>query len=257
MVFGEELWDCYTLILWSMCVDSFNWYRITLISILNRFNEEVTSDSLQCVALVSFNLQGIPRRPVMNPFRPDPDEMALDALFQTPSTFASSNPFAQPVAPGPEQRAYADLTFFSRLVTSLICRSVFGVLACCCPRDRMCWESRTRGQRLLELLGLLGVLQGQRVQVLGASDLELDQRGLLVLLDPGGWSNSRVVRLLFSSICSSFFRRLRSEHTGGILPPADLDELFLTFVSRIEKQHLPRDLNLYLLDVADLLGHFD
>lgn len=89
-----------------------------------------------CVALVSFNLQGIPRRPVMNPFRPDPDEMALDSLFQTPSTFASSNPAAQPVVPRPKRQAYADLTFFSRLVTSLICRSVSGVLACCVPRDR-------------------------------------------------------------------------------------------------------------------------
>lgn len=55
-----------------------------------------------CVALVSFNLQGIPRRPVMNPFRPDPDEMALDSLFQTPSTFASSNPSAEPVVPRPK-----------------------------------------------------------------------------------------------------------------------------------------------------------
>lgn len=147
-----------------------------------------------CVALVSFNLQGIPRRPVMNPFRPDPDEMALDSLFQTPSTFASSNPFAQPVVPGPKQRTYADLTFFSRLVTSLICRSVSGVLACCRTRDRVWWGSRTGRQRLLELLGLLGVLQGQGVQVLGASDLELDQRGLLVLLDPGGCRNWRAVR---------------------------------------------------------------
>lgn len=39
---------------------------------------------------------------------------------------------------------------------------------------------------MLELLGLLGVLQGQGVQVLRASDLELDQGALLVLLDPGG-----------------------------------------------------------------------
>ncbi|KAL2290424.1 hypothetical protein FJTKL_15534 [Diaporthe vaccinii] len=146
-----------------------------------------------CVALVSFNLQGIPRRPVMNPFRPGPDEMALDSLFQTPSTFASSNPSAQPVVPIPKRQTYA-LTFFSRLVTSLICRSVSVMLACCVPRCRVWWGSRTGGQRLLELLGLLGVLQGQRVQVLGASDLELDQRGLLVLLDPGGWKNSRVVR---------------------------------------------------------------
>ena len=154
---------------------------------LGQLDEEVTFGQPQCVALVSFNLQGIPRRPVMNPFRPDPDEMALDSLFQTPSTFASSNPSAQPVIPGPRLRTYADLTFFSRLETSLICRSVSGVLACCCPRDRAWWGTRTGRQRLLELLGLLGVLQGQGVQVLGASDLELDQRGLLVLLDPGGW----------------------------------------------------------------------
>lgn len=186
------------------------------------------------MALVSFNLQGIPRRPVMNPFRPDPDEMALDSLFQTPSTFASSNPSAQTIVPRPKRQTYADLTFFSRLVTSLICRSVSGVLAFCVPRDRVLWESRTGGQRLLELLGLLGVLQGQRVQVLGASDLELDQRGLLVLLDPGGWRNSIVVRQMFVLSCSGFCRRLRSEHTGGILSPADLDELRLPFVSRIK-----------------------
>lgn len=80
-----------------------------------------------CVALVSFNLQGIPRRPVMNPFRPGPDEMALDSLFQTPSTFDSSNPSAQPVVPRPKRQTYADLAFLSRLVTSLICRSVSGV----------------------------------------------------------------------------------------------------------------------------------
>lgn len=219
------------LVLWSICLGAFTCnHHITRFSILGQWDEEVTSDSL-CVALVSFNLQGIPRRPVMNPFRPDPDEMALDSLFQTPSTFASSNPSAQPVVPRPKRQTYADLTFFSRLVTSLICRSVSGVLACCVSRDHVLWESRTGGQRLLELLGLLGVLQGQRVQVLGASDLELDQRGLLVLLDPGGWRNSRVVRQIFVLSCSRLRRRLRSEHTGGILSPADLDELQLPFVS--------------------------
>lgn len=47
-------------------------------------------------------------------------------------------------------------------------------------------RARTRGERLLELLGLLGVLEGQGVEVLRASDLELDHSGLLALLDPGG-----------------------------------------------------------------------
>lgn len=180
-------------VLWSICPRVFTCYHITRLNMGSVGRRGYFGQPL-CVALVSFNLQGIPRRPVMNPFRPGPDEMALDSLFQTPSTFASSNPSAQPVVPRPKRQSYADLTFFSRLVTSLICRSVSGVLACCVSRDRVWWESRTGGQRLLELLGLLGVLQGQRVQVLGASDLELDQRGLLVLLDPGGWRNSRVVR---------------------------------------------------------------
>lgn len=53
-------------------------------------------------------------------------------------------------------------------------------------------------ERLLELLGLLGVLEHQGVQVLLATDLELDVLGLLVLLDARG---------------------------GGVLPTADLDEL--------------------------------
>lgn len=41
---------------------------------------------------------------------------------------------------------------------------------------------RTRGKRLLELLGLVGVLQNQGVDEALASDLELDVAGLLVLL---------------------------------------------------------------------------
>lgn len=47
---------------------------------------------------------------------------------------------------------------------------------------------RTGGQALLELLGLLGVLEHQGVEVLLAADLELDVADLLVLLDPGGCS---------------------------------------------------------------------
>lgn len=55
-------------------------------------------------------------------------------------------------------------------------------------------KARTGRERLLKLLGLLSVLEGQGVEVLRASDLELDQRGLLVLLDPGGWKFEFLVR---------------------------------------------------------------
>jgi len=43
---------------------------------------------------------------------------------------------------------------------------------------------RTRRQRLLELIRLLGVLQNQGVQILLAPDLELALASLLVLLNP-------------------------------------------------------------------------
>lgn len=48
--------------------------------------------------------------------------------------------------------------------------------------------ARTGRERLLKLLGLVGVLEHQGVEVLLASDLELDVVGLLVLLDPRGYS---------------------------------------------------------------------
>jgi len=47
---------------------------------------------------------------------------------------------------------------------------------------------RTRGKRLLELLNLVGVLEDKGVELLGAPNLELGLVGLLVLLDPGGYS---------------------------------------------------------------------
>ena len=44
----------------------------------------------------------------------------------------------------------------------------------------------TRGQALLQLIGLLSIVKYESVQVSAASDLELD--GVLgVLLDAGGW----------------------------------------------------------------------
>lgn len=51
-------------------------------------------------------------------------------------------------------------------------------------------EDHTGGKALLELLGLVGVLENQGVEVLLAADLELDVVGLLALLDPRGcWDN--------------------------------------------------------------------
>lgn len=44
----------------------------------------------------------------------------------------------------------------------------------------------TGRQGLLELLGLVRILEDQGVEEPMAADLELDLLGLLVLLDPGG-----------------------------------------------------------------------
>lgn len=49
-------------------------------------------------------------------------------------------------------------------------------------------ESRTRGKRLLELLGLVGILEDESVDEARCADLELDVVGLLVLLYAGGCS---------------------------------------------------------------------
>ena len=55
------------------------------------------------------------------------------------------------------------------------------------------WARRTWGQTLLELLSLLGVVEGERVEVAGAPDLEL---GLgLATSDPGR-------DLLYPRLCS-------------------------------------------------------
>jgi hypothetical protein len=54
----------------------------------------------------------------------------------------------------------------------------------------------TRGEGLLQLVSLLGVIHAQRVEVLGATDLELD--GVLAPLDP---------------------------HRAGILPPRSEKEI--------------------------------
>lgn len=48
-------------------------------------------------------------------------------------------------------------------------------------------SKRTRGQALLELVGLVGVLQDKGVKVAVAADLELGLLVLAVLLDAGGY----------------------------------------------------------------------
>ena len=65
-------------------------------------------------------------------------------------------------------------------VLSVSCVSIAGVSS----------GEHTGGKALLELLGLVGVLENQGVEVLLAADLELDVVGLLALLDPRGcWDN--------------------------------------------------------------------
>lgn len=84
---------------------------------------------------------------------------------------------------------------------------------------------RTRRQALLQLLGLLGVLHDQGVQVALAADLELDLLRLGVLLDPGGYIVGKIESQI-SSPCLGYRSFCQFERTGSILPPADLDELW-------------------------------
>jgi len=53
-------------------------------------------------------------------------------------------------------------------------------------KGRYSRKVRTWGQALLKLVGLVGVLQDQRVEEAVASDLELDLLGLAVALNAGG-----------------------------------------------------------------------
>lgn len=80
----------------------------------------------------------------------------------------------------------------------------------------------TRGKGLLKLLGLVAVLEDQRVELLGASDLELGLRRPGGLLDPGGCSQ----RKCQNPIAPKYrFISAGCPHTLGVLSPADLDEL--------------------------------
>lgn len=112
------------------------------------------------------------------------------------------------------------------------------------PLSRSCARARrslhTRWERLLQLVGLVGVLEDKGVEALLASDLELGLRdtGALVLLYASSW-NTHTVSMLSSfqfrvldslsdppsSVPSTFSHsKLVFRHTASILSPADLDE---------------------------------
>lgn len=102
----------------------------------------------------------------------------------------------------------------------------------------------TRWERLLQLVGLVGVLEDKGVEALLASDLELGLRdtGALVLLYASSWNTHTLSACcprfnpVFSSLSLSLFdppssvpstfshSNLVIRHTASILSPADLDE---------------------------------
>jgi len=84
---------------------------------------------------------------------------------------------------------------------------------------------RTGREALLELLGLLGVLEHQGVQVLLAADLELDVADLLVLLDARGCETLVFMAPVVSPHAVDGRGSFARKRTGGVLPTADLDEL--------------------------------
>lgn len=90
-----------------------------------------------------------------------------------------------------------------------------------------CGVRRTRGKALLELVGLLGVLEDKGVQEALAADLELDLLVLAVLLDPGGCRSNCL--LVFNSVFTLHGllseRKKKAKRTGSVLPAADLNEL--------------------------------
>lgn len=135
--------------------------------------------------------------------------------------------------------------------------------------------AHTRRKGLLKLLGLVVVLQHQGVEVLLASDLELDVVGLLVLLDPRGWRESKLVNEIpLFSILS-----LQSRISSKCFPPPGrpLGWLHRKYVHEAslrrqismnwgEEERQCIDLKKsnhiflneipYLLDISDLLRHF-
>lgn len=135
--------------------------------------------------------------------------------------------------------------------------------------------SHTGREGLLELLGLLGVLEHQGVQVLLAADLELDVLGLGVLLDARGCEGfvrrfaprrlkvlSYIKRNNSAAVANAFGFCFSggSKHTGGVLPAADLDELENGKTVRISisffESRMIAVFNSHLLNIGDFARHF-
>lgn len=132
-------------------------------------------------------MQGIPRRPFVHVdsflthHHPFPPPIIPISLFTTSSCFSSS---CQP-------RRWTGLESLGQYKKKRPCSTRL-------PQSKVSiyrtdgilrgQSSHTGRQALLQLLGLVGVLEHQGVQVLLAADLELDVVGLLVLLDPRGYN---------------------------------------------------------------------
>lgn len=135
---------------------------------------------------------------------------------------------------------------------ALVPKCDFESLAPEIAQDRLeCGCNRTGRERLLELLGLVVVLQDKGVQLTGAADLELDLLGVAVLLDAGRYNGSKSANALqidprpsmHPRIVSIAWPRPRQSHlflfhpfprflgpesgkrTGSILAAADLNEV--------------------------------
>jgi hypothetical protein len=114
-------------------------------------------------------MQGIPRRPFVHVDLPTPKAFSLTR----------------------ETRPHvANLVLLGNLGDLQVCRVV--------PTSATTFSlgatvvRHTGRQALLQLLGLVGILEDKGVEVLLAADLELDVVGLLVLLDPRGYNCSSV-----------------------------------------------------------------
>lgn len=146
--------------------------------------------------LENINSEGILRRRLMNrPVQPQSICISSSILHdhvrrQQSVHHAKTSPiaigcFSFPCRPGRDLcRVLSLLVLLGDLLDLQSCAPAMLVRI---PKRSGCEESvRTRGQALLQLLSLVGVLQDEGVEVLRASDLELGLRRLLVLLDPGG-----------------------------------------------------------------------
>ena len=114
------------------------------------------------------------------------------------------------------------------------------------------WESRTRRQALLQLLGLVRVLEDKGVQVALAADLELDLLRVGVLLDPGGYIE--VSR--WSRVCLS--QALVGDFVVNLQEASFRRQISMNYLYARQQSSQVRnngDSGPYLLDISDFLRH--